>query len=494
MPNVPDNPVWLQAETQEEHSVHATDKEDRMTGMAKSVYGNRLACGNPVGMPDSHVSDRDAMMQVRLLQAEMTSGPMLKEKPQLASDWDYRTANTKEYTHGIHPYPAMMIPQVARRLILEYGRPRGILFDPYCGTGTTLLEAFLVGSESVGTDLNPLARLIAKVKTTPIDINQLDLALERYIDFGLDAVPASNGRVETPDFPNVDYWFDDRVQRELTLIREYIDRIDDIPIADFFRVAFSLTIRKTSWTKNSEFKLVRIPREKMREHNPDVFSTMVDILTCNRDAVLQLNNALDQSVPLPSIYGFNSVAGAPRNVLENDSVDIIVTSPPYGDSRTTVAYGQFSRLSSQWLGYTDANRIDNELMGGSKDQGHNSFDCQVLDSAIREISNANPKRSREVASFFIDYRKSITNVSSIVKPGGYACYVVGNRTVNGIEVPTAEATGAFFEMSGFSLVDTYQRNIPNKRMPSMNSPTNVPGKLGSTMKSEYIVVCQKKVQ
>ena len=465
------------------------DYENQMA--ETGAYGNRLTCGEFIGRTDSHVSDRDAKMQVRLLHVDKASEPMLKDTPRLVSDWDYRTANTKEFTHGIHPYPAMMIPQVARRLIQEYGCPRSILFDPYCGTGTTLLEAFLAGSESVGTDLNPLARLIAKVKTTPIDINQLDLALERFVDFGFDAVSSSNGRVETPDFPNVDYWFDGRVQRELTLIREYIDLIDDIPIADFFRVSFSLAIRKTSWTKNSEFKLVRIPLESMRDHNPDVFSTMISILTRNRDAVLRLQNALDQSVLLPSIYSFNSVAGVPRNLIDHDSVDLIVTSPPYGDSRTTVAYGQFSRLSSQWLGYKDASRIDNELMGGSRDQGDNLFNYEALDSAIRIIADTNPKRSREVVSFFNDYRRSIMNVAYVVKRGGYACYVVGNRTVNGIEIPTAEATAAFFEMNGFTHIDTFRRNIPNKRMPSMNSPTNVPGKLGSTMKSEYIVVCRK---
>ncbi|MYD51049.1 MAG: site-specific DNA-methyltransferase, partial [Dehalococcoidia bacterium] len=386
------------------------DNEKQIAEILTGIYGNRLICGEVIGRYDSHVSDRDAKMQVRLLHVDMTSEPMLKDKPRLVSDWDYRTANTKEYTHGIHPYPAMMIPQVARRLIQEYGYPGGILFDPYCGTGTTLLEAFLVGRESVGTDLNPLARLIAKVKTTPIDIIQLDLALERFVDFEIDAVTSSNGRVETPDFPNVDYWFDSRVQRELTLIREYIDLIDDTLIADFFRVAFSLTVRKTSWAKNSEFKLVRIPPESMKDHNPDVFSTMVSILTCSRDAVLQLNNTPDQSVPLPSIYGFNSVAGVPENVIEHDSVDLIVTSPPYGDSRTTVAYGQFSRLSSQWLGYEDASRIDNELMGGSKDQGDVSFEYEALDSTIRKIANANPKRSREVAALFGEYGASLMNV------------------------------------------------------------------------------------
>ena len=263
----------------------------------------------------------------------------------------------------------MMIPQVARRLIQEYGYPMGVLFDPYCGTGTTLLEAILAGNDSIGTDLNPLARLIAKVKTTPMNVDQIEIEIERFVAFGLDAINSSNARVETPDIPNVDYWFDGRVQRELVLIRDYIDLINDISIADFFRVAFSLTIRKTSWTKNSEFKLVRIRPERMKTHNPDVFSTMVSILNRNRDAVMQLNDAIGHAVPLPSIYRFDSVAGVPKNVIDHDCVDLIVTSPPYGDSRTTVAYGQFSRLSSQWLGYKNAKRIDNALMGGSKFRG-----------------------------------------------------------------------------------------------------------------------------
>ena len=63
--------------------------------------------------------------------------------------------------------------------------------------------------------------------------------------------------------------------------------------------------------------------------------------------------------------------------------------------------------------------------------------------------------------------------------------------MKGLEIPTAESTVTFFEMNGFDHVDTFHRNIPNKRMPSMNSPSNVPGKLGKTMKSEIIVVCRK---
>ena len=416
---------------------------------------------------------------------------MLKHRRRLGADWDYRTADTKEYTHGIHPYPAMMIPQVARRLIEMYGRKGDVLLDPYCGTGTTLLEGMLANLKSTGTDLNPLARLIAKVKTTPVELDQLDQEIENFIVFGLGVTNSAKTRATCPDITNVDYWFGERVQRDLLLVRRFIDQIVSSVVADVFRVAFSLTVRKVSWTKNSEFKLVRMPPGRIADHNPDVFSTMVEILSDNRSRYASLNNSLCNEPIVPSICGFNSVDNIPSQLVAPETVDIVVTSPPYGDSKTTVAYGQFSRLSSQWLGFEHANRVDSSLMGGGLFKGRFSFGIEQLDHVIGEISDSDTKRAREVTSFFADYRKSIINISTVVKTGGYACYVVGNRTVKGFDVPTAEVTAAFFEMNGFKHVDAFERNIPNKRMPSMNSPTNVPGKLGKTIKSEIIVICRK---
>ena len=416
---------------------------------------------------------------------------MVGERTRTESGWDYRTANTKEYTHGIHPYPAMMIPQVARRLIGEYGREEGILFDPYCGSGTTLLEGMLADFVSTGTDLNPLARLIARTKTMPIDLERLDREIGDFIEFGLLASESTNGRAETPEIPNVDYWFSERAQRDLGLVRSYIDRIGRVDIANFFRVAFSLTVRKVSWTKNSEFKLVRMPRERLEDHNPDVYSTMTGVLNDNKMAFKSFDKVLCDDPLIPSVHGFNSVTGIPSEIIGPETVDVVVTSPPYGDSKTTVAYGQFSRLSSQWLGYDNANRVDNALMGGAKLTGDVRFQFDELDDVIGDIAEIDLKRASEVTSFFVDYQRSIGNVADVVNLGGYACYVVGNRTVKGHQIPTAESTAAFFEMNGFEHIDTFYRNIPNKRMPSMNSPTNVPGKLGKTMKSEIIVICRK---
>jgi len=195
--------------------------------------------------------------------------------------------------------------------------------------------------------------------------------------------------------------------------------------------------------------------------------------------------------PFAKIYSFNSVEQIPYDKIKPNSVDIVITSPPYGDSRTTVAYGQYSRLSSEWLGILDKN-IYKESIGGEKINSIHSFGYAPLDNSIKKISSINLKRCLEVASFYIDLEKSIKNVSSVIKKGGYACYVVANRKVLGISLPTDKSIKYFFEENGFSHVNTFSRIIPNKRMPLKNSPTNVAGKTEETMNREYIIIMIKK--
>jgi len=155
--------------------------------------------------------------------------------------WDFRKSNTKEYTHCFHPYPAMMIPQVARRILEHYGQKSKILFDPYCGTGTSLVEANLVGMNAIGTDINPLARLIASTKTNKADIQVLDLFLHDFmnyifsINFQIEKVKS----VIIPTIRNIDFWFSKSVQQQLGVLLGYIENINDVSIRNFFKVAFS---------------------------------------------------------------------------------------------------------------------------------------------------------------------------------------------------------------------------------------------------------------
>ena len=408
--------------------------------------------------------------------------------------WDFRTADTKRYTHCFHPYPAMMIPQVAGRILDEFGKNSKLLFDPYCGTGTSLVEANLRGINAIGTDINPLARLIAKVKTTIIPLNKLDLYLKNFKDFifSLRFTSIKNDII-IPRFKNIDYWFKKETQYWLALIKKYIDKIDDQDIKDFFKVAFSETVREVSLTRNSEFKLYRMTQNQIKKFNPDVLSIIIQKLMRNRQGMaeyvsIKKNNASSR------IYDFNTVYTIPESILPQESVDIIVTSPPYGDSRTTVAYGQFSRLSNQWLGLEEFNNVDKRSMGGVRRKEFRKFNFEPLDRVLLEISEIDRKRVYDVVSFYSDYERSINNISKVVKVGGIVAYVVGNRRVKGIEIPNDEITREFFERNGFQHVKTIIREIPNKRMPKRNSPTNVAGITDSTMNYEYIVILRKEAK
>lgn len=408
------------------------------------------------------------------------------------TSWDYRTANTKTLTHCFHSYPAMMIPQVAGRLIETYGNNNKLLFDPYCGTGTSLVEANLRGIKAIGTDLNPLARLIAKTKTTPIEKKILDSSLNDFNDkffqyrFGINKIDS----IVLPTFKNIDYWFTKDVQEKLALLKEFIKNIEDFPVRQFYKVAFSETVRDSSLTKNSEFKLFRMKSKQRENFYPDVFGIMESKLSRNRKGLYSLMS-INEFIADSKIYSFNTVVEIPNKIIENESVDIVVTSPPYGDSRTTVAYGQYSRLANQWMGYEEASQLDNELMGGKKINPNSQFNSNTLNEKIDSIASKDGKRVKDVVSFYVDYQKSIKNISKVVKKGGFASYIVGNRRVKDETLPTDEITREFFEDNGFKHIDTLVRNIPHKRMPARNSPTNVVGKLSTTMNHEYIVVMQK---
>jgi len=114
-----------------------------------------------------------------------------------------------------------------------------------------------------------------------------------------------------------------------------------------------------------------------------------------------------------------------------------------------------------------------------------------LNQAILQIQHKDEKRARQVAAFYKDLLLSISHVAQTIRKGGYACYVVGNRKVKGVILPTDIAIRNFFEENGFVYVHTYMRQIPNKRMPSKNSPSNRAGKLDDTMTREYIVVMKR---
>ena len=416
----------------------------------------------------------------------MTS-PSLKYKDEA---WDFRTSNTKEYTHCFHNYPAMMIPQVARQLLDRYGVAGGWLLDPYCGTGTSLVEASIYGMNAVGCDINPLVRLIAAAKTAPPPLTAVDERLADLENKLMQARFNGNGSAYAPppDILNMDYWFSDEVVDSLSAIRESILSESDAALRNFLWVAFSETVRECSYTKNGEFKLVRMPADRLKSYSPDVFGIFQDKLARNRRGLAAyIESRANVEV---FVTGANTANGeAPPMPATQDSFDLVITSPPYGDSSTTVAYGQFSRLSAEWIGLPNPRRVDRISMGGVRRYGE--LPDSPVAGAIAEIRSIDRKRSFVVESFYIDLLNSVETVASLMAERATVCYVVGNRTVKGVTLPTDEFIEFAFDRFGFAHSETIIRNIPNKRMPLSNSPSNIPGRTGRTMREECIVVCQR---
>lgn len=409
-------------------------------------------------------------------------------------DWTFSGFPTRELTHCYHDYPARMIPQVAEKLLAEFAPGARLLFDPYCGTGTSLVEGMVKGVDVVGTDLNPLARMIAKAKTSTPDLQQLDRRLTEFYKF------IRAGRAECPvpekieGISRLEFWFKPEVTGKLAKIKFFIEGLEDAAVRLFFQVAFSETVRESSNTRNEEFKLYRYEAGRLEKFNPDVFGIMLAKLRRNREGLINFLSVVGKlgRRPVARIYDFDTVVGVPDDKVAASSVDVVISSPPYGDSHTTVAYGQYSRLSAAWLGLREPEGVDNRLMGGRPSRELPRLASPPLEEALSVVEGNDPKRAREVATFYADLFKSISHVAGLVRAGGHACYVVGNRKVKGVTLPTGEAVRDFFEQSGFEYVDTFYRSIPNKRMPLRNSPTNAAGAVENTMTREHIVIMRRR--
>lgn len=467
---------------------------------------------------------------------------LIAQLEQLPIDyWDFRDDDTKEYTHGIHNYPAMMVCPISRNIIriVKAIQPVTALLDPFAGSGTVLVEGMIGGIATVaGNDINPLALLLTKAKTTRLDTTALTTVsnnlLERImvecqrLDYVLTSIDSYiidvmqldvAGRkgwgdeapkylkefckknlveIEIPDFKNIGYWFRPRVILELAIIKAEIKRIEDKDIRDYIFVAFSETIRYVSNRRNGEFKMFRMPVVKVQVFNPNVYDEFKKILLRNISKMDAFCKVIAERNCTPKVSLYRDDACALHNI-PSASFDLIITSPPYGDSRTTVAYGEFSRLSLQWIDLFDLSEkeimsVDKSLMGGKKYRNGFEFSLNspTLRASLERIMAVDVERAGDVYSFYLDLDASIRSCASKTKTGGYQFWVVGNRTVKNELLLTDRIISELAIQYGMIPVYTIDRSIPNKVMPARNSPTNVTGATSSTMTMEHIVILRKE--
>ncbi|PIO04477.1 hypothetical protein COT48_00260, partial [Candidatus Woesearchaeota archaeon CG08_land_8_20_14_0_20_47_9] len=122
-------------------------------------------------------------------------------------------------THGIHKFPAKFFPELPRYLINKYSKREDRILDPMCGSGTTLLEGLLLSREVIGIDIDPMARLITKVKTTPVQSRLLDKA-RVFIQQDIRQRMLSKKKPAIPEFNYRNKWFKQFILEELGNIKE----------------------------------------------------------------------------------------------------------------------------------------------------------------------------------------------------------------------------------------------------------------------------------
>lgn len=399
--------------------------------------------------------------------------------------YDFSGQSYAKLYPNLHKYPATMIPQIGIEILKELDINSGKLLDPYCGSGSSFIAGLDRGiSEMYGFDINPLAVLISRAKFTKIDLSKVKLYKQRLrnaiYEFVKKEVNLKN--VEIPNYYNINFWFSSNVLIHLSVIRYFLNKIKNKDINRLFLVAYSETIRECSYTRNHEFKLYKMKSEDILKFNPDVFGVYFD----------KLNKVIENY----ELYYYSKLTNATINIdydkfrKNQNYYDVVLTSPPYGDSKTTVAYGQFSTFSNEWLGINYARKIDSMLMGGKSTKI--LYTNGLIADYINDISKASLNRAYQVSSFYNDLEKSIYDVGNSIKIGGISIYIVGNRRVKNIQLPTDQFIAEKFVGMGYDHLFTYERILGNKSMPSKNSPSNKKNQRVSTMTHEYIVVCKKQ--
>lgn len=364
--------------------------------------------------------------------------------------WEYADADTQHLTHNIHRYSGKFIPQIAARAVSLLTVPGELVVDPYCGSGTTLVESVLLGRRAVGIDLSPLAVLIARTKVTPLPIRDLE-CLNRELAQRLADLKSSedmplfattlNGssigsEVERDPRLNDEWfrkWFKRNILEELVAIDHAIRSINDKQKQNVAWVAFSDILRKSSNAHSGYPNVMFDKNARDRSRPVQPFLNALDRV-CGMIASLEKTDGRWQDAQVKH----GSAVALP---FEDCSVDAIVSHPPYIGS---IPYAEYGALSLKWLG-ADPKELDKELTGGR-----------------RQSSNV-------VERFRADYWRMLVEASRVLRPGRHAFLMVGNPVVRGEVVDLAAMTVDLAERAGFQLVACAERKGVNRRANKMGA-------------------------
>lgn len=351
-------------------------------------------------------------------------------------------------THYIHSYPAKLLPQIAHFFLAanSFFPNDDVVLDPFGGTGTVALESILAGKKAYFSDVNPLAQLIARVKTHPL--NEIGVSKsfrkikERFSDPNF---PLLNN----PDVVNLSYWYDEKTIFDLNKIRSAIALEKDCDVKNFLLITFSTVCRKVSYADPRLSVPVKL-KQQTEPRGLEVWEIFEIQLLSNIKRMSNFKVIKNSSSKAWFVGDDARSLKAPSNnlsvskpSLESNSVDLILTSPPYAGAQK---YIRASSLNLGWLDLVSSEnlkKVEHSSIGREHHPKISYLECPLTsivdaDRLIKRVYKLNPLRSKIVAEYLLEMKEAIREMVRVLKPGGYLVLVIGNNQVCGISFKSSE--------------------------------------------------------
>ena len=397
-------------------------------------------------------------------------------------------------THSLHEYKGRFYPQLAKAFMNYAGIKKGdTVLDPFCGSGTTLVESFLFGANAVGVDINPIAFLLAKAKVKSILLNQKELVEIRK---AFENIEKDSGweKINIEDYGNtldteyLQNWFPEDNLKKVISIQEIIKSLENETSQLFSKVILSNLLRYFSFQDPTQLR-IRRRADTPPENLIETFKKNLVAQISNLEKFLSLNRFELQSNVQNYLGDIRTLMKSAN--LKKNSVDVVITSPPYA---TALPYVDTDRLSLFAFGYTDKNsfrKLEKTLIGNREitkskrvvldKELEANFKSSVLPKEIISLlqkiyllnknSNVGFRRKNTAAllyKYFLDMHQGINQVSQVLKKNKFAFFVVGNnRTKAGgesIDIATDDFIGLIAEQNNFKLVEKICMKVPQSYM------------------------------
>lgn len=336
------------------------------------------------------------------------------------------------YTHGIHKYPAKFFPELPRWLIKKYSKENDIILDPFGGSATTSIEALLNKRNSISVDIDPFAQLLAKVKTTKLDNEEVEIYTNLLIKKITEYKITKSLKEYVPDFPYRDNWFTKDIISELAYIKKCIAELNVCKeLKDFFLVTFSSIVKAVSNADNNCTRTVIRKKLKKQIYPTLALTKFVENLLLYKYRIKEFNKYVSDNI----FVNITTDSDARDLKFPNEYFDFAVTSPPYVNA---VDYPRTHQLEIYWLEIENGSlvplkkkHIGTENVSVKFYKKLHLINISAADKVLKSIYEIDKKRAYIAYKFLADMEKNIKEVYRTLKSGAKYAIVVGNNTIRG---------------------------------------------------------------